>query len=300
MACLNPITNKQGNTFSCGKCEYCHNKYIQQWIFRLEQENKLHGNMSLFITLTYDYDNLPFHKGKMTLRKSDYQKFLKRLRKSMNGRLLKYVICGEYGSKNRRPHYHLILFNVTNDDFNEIQNSWGLGAIHIGNTTANSIAYTFKYSVKADLKTIHPQQVRPFVSMSKGLGEAFAFDIAKKSVTGIDKNGRNFVRYSKVRTPKPHFQSKLNQLTLMPYYILPSTKGGTVRMSVPRFYLKCANYDTTLLKEKYQQLADDKYKDIPPAKLNIILAKEAIQRGRQATEQQANSVLFTISKEKSI
>lgn len=38
------------------------------------------------------------------------QKFFKRLRKKF-GEGIRYFACGEYGSKNGRPHYHALLFN---------------------------------------------------------------------------------------------------------------------------------------------------------------------------------------------
>ena len=141
--CKQPVTNQKTQlTFSCGKCDECHTRYIQHWVFRLQQEYR-QTNQGVFLTLTYDYDNIPMYKGKFTLDKTDYQKFLKRLRKALPHKKIKYVICGEYGGKNNRPHYHLILLGVDKEEYNTINKAWGMGQIHLGSVTPASIAYTF-------------------------------------------------------------------------------------------------------------------------------------------------------------
>ena len=48
-------------------------------------------------------------------------------------------------------------------------------------------------------------------------------------------------------------------LLKQPYYVVPSANGGTVKMSVPRFYLRAANYDSTELGELFQQRMTEKY-----------------------------------------
>lgn len=275
--CISPQTNQQGNTYACGRCDRCHKKYIQHWIFRLQRELH-HWQYVLFITLTYDYEHLPFCRGKQTLDKTHLQLFMKILRKKLK-RTLKYVVCGEYGSIYDRPHYHMLLFNVTDDDFNDIQKAWHYGGIHIGAIEPASIAYTFKYAVKEDLKIRDSRQQKPFVHMSKGLGETFAFDISYKKFTGVDKNGKKFVRYSKIRISKPHFQAKLDTLLDMPFYVLPSAKGGTVKMSVPRFFLRAANYDSSELGEIFAQKVAQKYHHLPDALRDIAIAREMRQKG---------------------
>lgn len=62
-----------------------------------------------FATLTYNDEWLPPPDG--CLVKRDLQLFLKRLRKLVAPRRIKYYACGEYGAR-RRPHYHLILFGI--------------------------------------------------------------------------------------------------------------------------------------------------------------------------------------------
>lgn len=294
--CLNPQTNKFGNIYACGKCDQCHNMYIRHWTFRLQQQQRITPRCC-FLTLTYDYNSIPFHKTKFTLLKKDYQDFLKRLRKHYPNRDIKYVLCGEYGEKKKRPHYHAILFDIDKQDVNEVQTIWGKGSIHMGDVSPASIAYVFKYAIKSALKTpVHYHQLPPFVAMSQGLGESFAFDINYKKYTGIDKNGNNFVRYSKERKIKPHFQRKLDTLLKMPYYML-NTSVGMVKMSIPKFYLRAANYDCSELGEMYASVISRKFHLLTREQFDVMCQRSIVQRADSVMQQTKNRQ-YTISKEK--
>lgn len=115
----------------------------------------------------------------MTLCKPDFQKFMKRLRKRMPEDLrLKYYCCGEYGSRNWRPHYHLLLFNFPLSgqplhDF--VEDVWSLGEVHVGDVTPASIDYTLKYMCKPSRVPLHRNDTRipEFSLMSKGLGLSY-------------------------------------------------------------------------------------------------------------------------------
>lgn len=138
------------------------------WSFRLMQEER-HALSSFFITLTYDTKYVPISKkGYMSLDKRHIQLFMKKLRKD-NKNKLKYYICGEYGSKTDRPHYHMILFNV---DISTIQENWAMGQIHYGGVSEASVGYTLKYMMKEKKIPKHQNddRVREFSLMSKGLG----------------------------------------------------------------------------------------------------------------------------------
>lgn len=71
--------------------------------------------MPYFLTLTYNNEHLP----KCGIFKEEIQLFLKRLRIKLDrlniSHNLRYVAVGEYGSKSKRPHYHMILWNFPND-----------------------------------------------------------------------------------------------------------------------------------------------------------------------------------------
>lgn len=52
----------------------------------------------------------------MTLRKKDFQLFMKRLRKEFPDDHIRYFAAGEYGDKHLRPHYHAIIYGLHLDD----------------------------------------------------------------------------------------------------------------------------------------------------------------------------------------
>lgn len=169
----------------CGRCPPCKHRRVNSWVFRLVQEERV-SLSSHFITLTYDSRFVPFsEKGWLTLRKKDVQDYWKRLRKLCSDSTIKYYVVGEYGSKNQRPHYHAIVFNVPDTKF--FFDAWSLdgvplGAVHIGQCTSDSIAYCMKYIDKDSsplrfggriLPKSADDRVPQFSLMSKGLGSNY-------------------------------------------------------------------------------------------------------------------------------
>lgn len=142
----------------CGQCRGCRLERSRQWAMRCYHESTLYPENS-FITLTYNDDNLP---AGGTLVKSHYQKFMKRLRKHNPGVKIRYFQCGEYGDKNRRPHYHACLFNFDFKDkipwkeengttlyiSAELTQLWPYGFSTIGEVTFDSAAYVARYIMK--------------------------------------------------------------------------------------------------------------------------------------------------------
>lgn len=100
--------------------------------------------------------------------------FFKRLRK-INANVLRYYVCGEYGSHTMRPHYHLLLFNA---DINTIQPAWDLGYIHYGQVSGASVGYCLKYMCKEKKIPVHRNDDRKpeFQRTSKGLGANYLTD----------------------------------------------------------------------------------------------------------------------------
>lgn len=67
------------------------------------------------------------YKGLPTLVYADAQKFLKRIRfKASEAGLgpLRYLIAGEYGDLNSRPHYHLTLWGLPLENIDIVYDSW--------------------------------------------------------------------------------------------------------------------------------------------------------------------------------
>lgn len=161
----------------CGKCPNCLRRRVSGWSFRLMQEEK-HASSAWFLTLTYSEKNVPRSKnGFKTLDKTDVQKFMKRLRKSVSVEYpdvyIKYYLVGEYGGQTSRPHYHLILFNCPKLCY--VEAAWNLGAIHYGEVSGASVGYTLKYMSKPPRFPKHRNDDRlmEFSLMSKGLGKSY-------------------------------------------------------------------------------------------------------------------------------
>ena len=115
MYCIQPITIQvpikgfkafQDLAVPCGKCIGCRIAKRKEWSLRMLHELTYHPQSS-FITLTYDDYHLPSDNS---LKKRHLQLFIKRLRKNLGERRIKYFACGEYGGQTMRPHYHAILF----------------------------------------------------------------------------------------------------------------------------------------------------------------------------------------------
>jgi len=162
--------------FPCGKCPPCQKRRISGWSFRLTKHGQA-SNTSQFVPLTYDESNVPISEnGLQTLRKTDLQKFFKRLRKLTHEKISYYAV-GEYGDKTQRPHYHIILFN---GNCNNVESAWNLnnttiGHCHFGDVNDASIGYTLKYISKEKQIPMFQQDDRQkeFSIMSKGLGKSY-------------------------------------------------------------------------------------------------------------------------------
>jgi len=168
----------------CGRCPPCKLRRVNSWVFRLMEQEKV-STTAHFVTLTYDTRYVPISpNGFMTLSKRDIQNWVKRLRK-LEPESIKYYLVGEYGTKNKRPHYHAIVFGVQNPQL--FVDAWTLvgnqlGGVHIGSVTSDSIAYTMKYIDKQSFRAQHARDDRQpeFPLMSKGLGENYLTEEVKR------------------------------------------------------------------------------------------------------------------------
>jgi len=154
----------------CGSCLDCRLTYARQWAVRCIHESMMHKE-NCFITLTYNQENLPPDRS---VHKSDIQKFMKRLRRQIEPKKVRYFGCGEYGSKFSRPHYHLCLFghNFSDKEIRKaglkrrfrntfktghdhdlftsqrLEEVWQKGFCTIGELTFESAGYTARYVTK--------------------------------------------------------------------------------------------------------------------------------------------------------
>ena len=142
----------------CGQCVGCRLERSRQWAARCMHEASLY-DQNCFITLTYDDAHLP---EDYSLRYSDFQGFMKRLRSRFFSSKIRFYMCGEYGEDFGRPHYHAILFNFDFADklyFKRVGESklytsaalselWPFGHSLIGSATFESAAYVARYCLK--------------------------------------------------------------------------------------------------------------------------------------------------------
>lgn len=180
MPCYHPITgyysrkvNKSGKrslTFDvinallpepvkigCGRCIGCRLDRSLSWALRCVHEASLY-EQNCFVTLTFDDESV----GDGGLKVSDFQNFMKRLRKKIAPQKVRFFHCGEYGSKLGRPHHHACLFGFDFPDkilFNKslsnpvytsemLAELWPYGHHTIGNVTFESAAYVARYVMK--------------------------------------------------------------------------------------------------------------------------------------------------------
>lgn len=141
-----------GLRLPCGQCTGCRLEYSRQWAVRIMNENQL-SSWSSFVTLTYRDGECP-----LSLEYGHFQDFMKRLRAHLAPNRCRFFMCGEYGEKYKRPHFHCVLFGV---DFPDrvhmggdlyrsptLERLWPFGYSSIGEVTFESAAYVARYVCK--------------------------------------------------------------------------------------------------------------------------------------------------------
>lgn len=204
----------------CNKCVGCRMDYSRQWADRCILELQYHDS-SYFLTLTYNDLAVPRSyyadpdtgeaQASLTLCKKDWQDFMKRLRYYCPDDHLRFFMCGEYGPKTFRPHYHAIVYGLHLDDLvpysrselgfqyytsATLDRAWtsrgvmhdlfgeecvtpltNMGRVLVGEVTWEACAYTARYMLKK-LKGPEAQFYSdfnlepPFVLMSRNPGIA--------------------------------------------------------------------------------------------------------------------------------
>ena len=99
----------------CGKCSWCRWMIAKSYAVRCELEAREH-DQSCFLNLTYAPEHLP---SDASLNKKHLQGFIKRLRRHLEyheNKQIRFFGAGEYGSKNGRPHYHVLVFGHQFED----------------------------------------------------------------------------------------------------------------------------------------------------------------------------------------
>lgn len=239
----------------CKKCIGCKLEHSRQIGLRAYCQSLMHEN-NCFITLTYDKDMLPYGSS---VQLDHFQKFLKRLRKKIAPLKIKFLHCGEYGEKFKRPHYHAVLFNYDFPDKTPYQKTdqqhilytsdllsktWGLGRCDLGAVSFNSAQYCARYTLK---KFTHPEQDKvdahytwinedltttihspEYSTMSEGLGKSFF--LKYKS----DIYPKDFLTINGSKSTPPLYFDQLLKDTDEYLYDVVKTKRASLRVNEQR------------------------------------------------------------------
>lgn len=187
MQCINPIRASLDNsgsitfnpkeaisglepfTIPCRKCLPCRLNNGREKAIRAWHQSQLHQD-NIFLTLTYSESHLTSSK----LIYEDFYEFMEKLRSWAKyspkspyqpDHKIDRMVTGEYGDKNKRPHWHAIIFNFTfPDGLPEKKNDqrpgdqtytstiltelWGKGRANYGKVTIDSASYVARYAAK--------------------------------------------------------------------------------------------------------------------------------------------------------
>ena len=168
---------------NCRTCQECRWMQTREAALRCVLEASLHDE-NAFITLTYDKEHLPADNS---LSRTDWQLFMKKLRKHFEPKTLRYYMAGEYGEQNGRPHYHALLFGVNFDDKDFLKRGahgfpvytsetlsriWGKGIVAIGEVETMSARYVTGYIRKKIIgdqaADVYAEKTPPFCLVSRG------------------------------------------------------------------------------------------------------------------------------------
>ncbi|WNK13512.1 MAG: replication initiator protein [Microvirus sp.] len=161
---------------ACRWCIGCRLDRSRDWATRIHHEASLHA-FNAFVTLTYNAEHYPPHGQ---LLHEHFVLFMKKLRHHIGP--TRYFMCGEYGEKFARPHFHAALFGLHFDDrklFSEnngqplytsklLDSLWDRGFATIGDLSIESARYITGYVVK---KIIGKKADQHYTATSPHTGE---------------------------------------------------------------------------------------------------------------------------------
>lgn len=166
----------------CGNCPACRYNQSKEWSLRIQLESRYHDiDKIFFVTLTYHNEALP---DEFSLDPNALSSFMKRFRKHLNYPI-RFFGCGEYGDRTSRPHYHLILFGVNEEDLKYVgyslneecqdYHAWKLGFCQIERPrSADSVAaYVAQYVTKKQKWDSYGMRHAPYHRQSLGIGKTF-------------------------------------------------------------------------------------------------------------------------------
>lgn len=228
----------KGIVVPCGICHYCrlrkaYDRAKQAWC------DSRYYKFQYFITLTYDDESLHFQnfvdadgviQTLPVLSKDDARQFKEVLRDRARKRgyqNIEYMMSGEYGERNGRPHYHMIL--LTDDPEIELSlyaagrtktgydlygsialdEIWQKGLIKLSRASTACMAYTARYTLKKSYKGDYDKLRKQFC------------DFPEEFISSTPGIGKRYL--------DEHLEEILKKPTLQ----LPGTKG----VSLPSYFI---------------------------------------------------------------
>lgn len=185
MKCFSPYVteiNSAPVAFPCGTCPACRLNKKFEWTTRLMLEAQAYDPSDIaFVTLTYDEAHCP---PDYNLRPHDLSSFIKRMRTYLTrfrneDYRIRYYGVGEYGERFGRPHYHLIIFGLKQEDYDIVNMAWTYGRIDCQNPASpeHAVSYVAGYVTKKFKTSAYDDRVPPFSRQSQGIGKTFVLSL---------------------------------------------------------------------------------------------------------------------------
>lgn len=229
--CVSPITLTREDPVNgrkylvhvpCGKCAECIKDRQNEYVIRSVEEGYKAEEDVWFLTLTYSNDTVPVtfdddgeivdeftgeitnYDGLgelLTIDNKDITDWKKRCKKAIEtktGQRLdySYLICGEYGPKTHRPHYHGIFMNLTPEQVQVFVDDWKTKKGYVCCKKVNRFqldrvgAYVSKYITKQieleDELVLSGKVAKPrkIVSVGYGMPTKKRFDMMRHDIMG--------------------------------------------------------------------------------------------------------------------
>jgi len=195
MRCVKPFVSGKA-AYGCGQCMPCRLTKRRTWTHRLMLEKLDHAESS-FVTLTYSPETVPSEGSVVPEHVRDW---LKRLRKRVHPRRLRYFIVGEYGDQSYRPHYHAALFGFPQCSAgyqrflrgecpcpacSAVRETWNFGHVMVAPLEMKCAQYIAGYCVKKMTHRLdirlggkHPEFAR--MSLKPGIGATAMHNVASE------------------------------------------------------------------------------------------------------------------------
>lgn len=302
----------------CRKCIECRKEYAIEWSVRCAHEFQIRKQAS-FITLTIDDTKAHLFLEEKNLKRyckrcvkgNRYIKYpisytlckgmlldeLKKMRDVLYKRYgikIRYFGCGEYGSENDRPHYHVLIFGYNFPDKKfielskkgvalyhslELQDFWKYGLATVQDVNHKACMYTAKYCLKkmrfhddvSEMEYYYGRE-REFLVMSKGNCQSnrcpFIDEIIKnckgmKSLRDLNNPYCKFCDKTRGGIGYDWFLKYKNDVLKIGYVTLDG-----VKYSIPKYYLSVLKLTDKEEYDRYKIKALDHIEELDKIKFN--------------------------------